>query len=64
MKSWRACRNIVGKKTKNFRKFQKRRTYNFLNKIVFHIMNVSVAKKILQKTHRFAAHIPKTKEKN
>ena len=45
MKSLRACRNIVGKKTKNSRKFQKRRRYIFLNKIVFFfIKNVSVAK--------------------
>ena len=35
MKSLRACRNIVGKQTKNSRKFQKRRRYNFLNNIVF-----------------------------
>ena len=35
MKYLRACRNIVGKKTKNSRKLQKRRRYNFLNKIVF-----------------------------
>ena len=45
MKSLRACRNIVGKKTKNSRKFQKRRRYIFLNKLIsFFIKNVSVAK--------------------
>ena len=45
MKSLRTCRIIVGKKTKNSRKFQKRRRYNFLNKIVFFFIEyVSVAK--------------------
>ena len=43
MKCWRACREIVGKKTKSSPKFQNRWIYNFLNEIVFFIKNDSLA---------------------
>ena len=46
MKIWRACRDIVGNKTKSSSKFQNRWIYNFLNEIVFFIKNDSLAAEI------------------
>ena len=43
MKFWRAFRNFVAKKTKNFPGLQKCWSYNFLNKFIFFIKNDSLA---------------------
>ena len=74
MKFWQACRNFVGKNTKNNPKFQKRWIKIFLNKMVyFHQKRFlsngecsfdNASKKFLLRIPTFAAQIPKTTEKN